>query len=66
MLVHEGDQPGAPLAVHLERLGIDLPDDLAEFDAGLLGLFPVGGAVGVFAVGKFRQDHDGPESSCRS
>ena len=61
LLVHEGDQPRTALAVHLERLGIDLPDDLPEFGPRLPDLLPVGGAVGIFPPRKLRQDDYGPD-----
>ena len=59
VLVHERNQAGAPLAVHLERVGIDLLDHLVQPGPGLFGLVPVGGAVGVLAVGIIGQHHDG-------
>ena len=60
-LVHEVDQPRRALAVHLERLRIDLPDHLAQLCPRPLYLLPIGRAVRILPMRIFRQDDDGAD-----
>jgi len=58
VLVHEGDQARASLPVHLERLRIHVVDNLAQQGPRPFHLAPVGRAVRVVALRKFRQYDD--------
>ena len=62
MLAHEGDQPDAPLAMHLQLLRVDFFDDLVQAFPGILDLVPVSGAIRVFPVWIFSQDYDGQDA----
>ena len=53
--------PALPLRYILSDCGSTSRTTFPSFGPGLLHLLPVGGAVGVFAVGIFGQDHDGPD-----
>ena len=61
LLVHETDQAGRSLAVHLQRLGIDLLHHLVEPGPGLFDPVPVLGAIGIFSLGIIGQDDHGPD-----
>jgi len=61
VLVHEGDQARASLPVHLERLRIDVADDLAQQRPRPFDLAPVGRAVRIVALRKFGQYGDAAE-----
>ena len=61
VLIHEADQSGRSLAVHLQRLGIVFLHYLMKLGPGLFDPVPVLGAVGVFALGVIGQNNHGSD-----
>ena len=56
---HEGDQSGAPLAMHLQRLRIHFPDHFVQFGAGSLHSLPIRRTIGILSVRIVGQHDDG-------
>ena len=56
---HEGDQAGAPLAIHLQRLRIDFPHHFLQLGAGSFHPLPIRRAIGILAMRIVGQHDDG-------